>query len=153
MKGLPIKYIQILCTLAVITFIGSPFFKIPGEPLENGYIPNDRLTGFDFTFEYLVAYFTNTSVTTRTDLVIIAFTVVIIVLMQFIAGLIKRDKLIISTAAVLFFITVAGLVYLNAANLPVELRWGYYVFMVIQFAIAVFTPMSPVEPKKWANKS
>lgn len=153
MKKLPIAHIRLLCSAAIFLFALSPFFKLQTGESYTGKPAPYKISGLELALENLDAYFTNASPAPNKSLVIISFTVAIVMLMQLVAALAKRDKLIISSAGVLFFITVAGLVYIMQSNLPASVMWGYYAFMVVQLMIAVFTPIAPAEPKKWANKS
>lgn len=138
---------------ALLTF---PFFKIQiGEPLKNGFVGYEKESGADYILENMIGYFINTNPNAAPDksLVIISFTVSTIVLMQFVAGLVKRDKLIISTAVIMLGILLVGLFYIISTNSSMTILYGYYVYIVIQLVLAFFTPIKPVETKGWANKS
>lgn len=141
MKKLPIKFIQFLCIMAMV-FLGGPFFRIPtGEIMQNGYMPADKHSGSGFIWETVEAYFTGSHTVNKT-LVIIAFTVGVITLMQFIAGLVKRTKLIIATSVIMTMILVAGLLYIWNYNLDVTVRRGYYLYLAAQFVLAIGTPIT-----------
>lgn len=128
-------------------FLTLPFFKLPtGEIMENGYLPVVRHSGVDFIWETVEAYFTGSYVANKT-LVIIAFTVGIIALMQFIAGIVKRTKLIIATAYIMTMILVAGMLYILNSDLDVTVRWGYYLYLAIQLVLAGGTPVNNESPK------
>ena len=128
--------------------LGYPFFRIPtGEITANGYMAVNKLTGLDFIIETVAAYFTNTFEGDK-SLVIIAFTVGIIALMQFIAGIAKRTKLIIATAYVMTMILVAGMLYILNSDTDVGIRWGYYSYLAVQLVLAGGTPVDFINTEK-----
>lgn len=125
-----------------MAFLGGPFFRVPtGEIMENGYMLADKHSGSGFIWETVEAYFTGSYVANKT-LVIIAFTVGIIALMQFIAGLVKRTKLIIATSVIMTMILVAGMLYILNSDLDVTIRWGYYLYLAVQLVLAGGTPVN-----------
>lgn len=141
MKKLPLKFVQLLCLMAMIV-LGFPFFRIPtGEIMTNGYMPADKHSGLGFIWETVAAYFSNSYAAPNKSLVIIAFTVGIIALMQFVAGIIKRTKLIIATAAVMVMVLVAGMLYVLNSDLDVTIRWGYFLYLGVQLVLGAGTPI------------
>lgn len=124
--------------------LGYPFFRIPtGEIMANGYIVADKHTGLSLISETVTAYFTNTFEGDK-RLVIIAFTVGIVALMQFVAGMLKRKrtKLIIATAYIMTMILVAGMLYILNSDIDVNIRWGFYSYLAVQLVLAGGTPVN-----------
>ena len=134
--------------------LGYPFFRIPtGEIMTNGYIVADKHSGLSLISETVTAYFTNTFEGDK-RLVIIAFTVGIVALMQFVAGMLKRKrtKLIIATAYIMTMILVAGMLYILNSDIDVSIRWGFYSYLAVQLVLAGGTPVNGEKEVKEAEK-
>ena len=121
--------------------------------MANGYIVADKHTGLSLISETVTAYFTNTFEGDK-RLVIIAFTVGIVALMQFVAGMLKRKrtKLIIATAYIMTMILVAGMLYILNSDIDVNIRWGFYSYLAVQLVLAGGTPVNGEKEVKEAEK-
>lgn len=142
--------------LALFGFMAftTPFIKYPSSvkitdanPL---YIHYERLSGLDMVWES-VAVFLNPSdkLYQENGIVsgIVALIIAVVLLVQF-AGVAFKKKSLVFYSAILLFAAFLTNLMLFAKEGFVIVRWGYYVYLVIQAALIL---LIPVTLKKYAQ--
>lgn len=145
-------------TLTLFGFMAftTPFIKYPSSvkisdahPL---YIHYEKLSGIDMVWESVGVLlnpsdklYENSGIPSG----IVALLLALVLIAQFTGIALKNKKLIFYTAIVLFAAFLVNLMLL-AKDGFVTLRWGYFVYLIIQVAIIL---LIPITTKKRAENS
>ena len=146
MKVLFKKYLHIITLFGAVA-LTLPFVKIISqasvdEMIEDGYshISYDKLSAFSVVWEG-IEYYLSKSVDNNEALLLCIFIVLIIIaLTQIIAGLLKRNKVVLYSAVVLFSSFFALLVFTVQKSHEVTICYGYYTYLLIQATLILFMP-------------
>jgi len=137
-----------LLTLLGFMAFTTPFIKYPSSvkitdanPL---YIHYEKLTGLDMVWESVeVLLFPSDMLYQDSGIVsgIVAVLIAVVLLVQFAGVILKKKSLIFYTAILLFAAFLVNLMLLAKEGF-VTLRWGYFVYLVLQAIIILLIPFT-----------
>jgi len=137
-----------LLTLFGFMAFTSPFIKYPSSvkitdanPL---YIHYERLSGLDMVWESVEVFFNPSDKLYEEGGIvsgIVALLIAIVLLVQFAGVMLKKKPLIFYSAILLFAAFLVNLMLLAKEGF-VTLRWGYFVYLIIQVAIILLIPFT-----------
>ena len=140
------KYLYIITILGAIA-LTLPFVKIISqasvdEMIEDSYshISYDKLSAFSVVWEGIEYYLSKGMDHNEAVLLCIFIVLMIIALTQIIAGLLKRNKVVLYSAVVLFSSFFALLVFTVQKSHEVTICYGYYTYLVIQAILILRMP-------------
>jgi hypothetical protein len=138
---------------SLLTFFGfvaltAPFIQYPSavkiiaqEPLHISY---EKLSGLSMIWEPAQALFappTNPQEDSGMISGIVALSVAIVTLVQLSGVIFKKNSIIFFTGILLFAVFLINLMLLAKEGF-VTIRWGYFVYLIIQAAIILLPPVS-----------
>jgi hypothetical protein len=137
-----------LLTVFGFIVLTTPFIKYPSavkivaqEPLHISY---ETLSGLNMVWDSVAALFTVPTDPREENAMIksiVALSVAIVLLVQLSGIILKKKGVIFFTAIFLFAVFLINLMLLAKEGF-VTIRWGYFVYLMIQAAIILLKPVS-----------
>jgi len=133
------KTVRVVVLFAML-FLSNPFVKVATQlqtPSGSPYTGYDKLSAISIIIETTTALFEGAFANNGMVMAIVVLVFGIIVLVQFIASLMAREKIVLYTAVFLFAMLFSVLVFIYRKDEAVIVRWGYYSYLAIQ-ALLIF---------------
>gem|GEM_PF-3792917 len=132
-------------TVRVVVFFATlllcnPFVKVPIQlqtPSGNAYSGYDRLSGLDIIIETTAGLFEGAFANGGMVMAIVVLIFGVVALVQFIASLMAKEKIVLYTAVFLFAMLFSVLVFIYKKDEAVIVRWAYYSYLAVQ-ALLIF---------------